>query len=201
MAIPERTELNPPPKRGEEPWFLPVHAQRVDQALTGQCRGRRSQQRGDFPVIEHAVNAVVFSAKSRRTTTRAPPPLSKHNGAPIFARARAAMSETPALGRGLQLVVLVLAALFEVGGDALIRAGLRGKGFVLIAIGFVILGSYGLVLNQLSTNFSKLLGVYVGLFAVVSVLFGKFLFQESIPLSTWLGLGVVLVGSLIIQWG
>ncbi len=111
------------------------------------------------------------------------------------------MTENPALGRGLQLVVLVLAALFEVGGDALIRAGLRGKGFALIATGFVILGSYGLVLNQIPMDFSKLLGVYLGLFAVVSVLFGKFLFHESIPLGTWLGLGVVLVGSLIIQWG
>ncbi|MEI9940978.1 MAG: hypothetical protein WDO69_27490 [Pseudomonadota bacterium] len=111
------------------------------------------------------------------------------------------MIESSAMSRPAQLVVLVLAALFEVGGDALIRTGLRGKGWLLIALGFVILGSYGLVLNQVPVDFSKLLGVYVGLFAVVSVLFGKFLFQESIPLSTWLGLGVVLVGSLIIQWG
>jgi drug/metabolite transporter superfamily protein YnfA len=112
-----------------------------------------------------------------------------------------AMPETPALSRGLQAVVLILAALFEVGGDALIRAGLRGRGVVLIALGFLILGSYGLVLNQIAIDFSKLLGVYVGLFAVVSVLFGKFLFHEAIPPSTWLGLGVVLTGSLIIQWG
>jgi drug/metabolite transporter superfamily protein YnfA len=100
-----------------------------------------------------------------------------------------------------QLAVLVLAALFEVGGDALIRAGLRGKGLLFIVIGFCILGSYGLVLNQVAIDFSKLLGVYVGLFALVSILFGKFLFSESIAPSTWLGLGVVLLGSLIIQWG
>jgi small multidrug resistance family-3 protein len=111
------------------------------------------------------------------------------------------MPEHPALSRGLQIVVLVLAALFEVAGDALIRAGLRGKGVALIALGFVILGSYGLVLNQIAIDFSKLLGAYVGLFALVSVLFGKFLFQEAIPPSTWLGLSVVLVGSAIIQWG
>ena len=111
------------------------------------------------------------------------------------------MTEYPAMSRGVQLLVLVLAALFEVGGDALIRAGLRGKGLGLIAAGFVILGSYGLVLNQISIDFSKLLGVYVGLFAIVSVLFGKFLFQEAVPLSTWLGLAIVLVGSVVIQWG
>ena len=101
----------------------------------------------------------------------------------------------------VQLAVLVLAALFEVGGDALIRAGLRGKGLLSIAIGFCILGSYGLVLNQLPFDFSKLLGAYVGLFALVSVLWGMLLFKESIQLSTWLGLGVVLLGSAIIQWG
>lgn len=101
----------------------------------------------------------------------------------------------------VQLVVLVLAALCEVGGDALIRAGLRGKGLVLIAMGFCVLGSYGLVLNQVPIDFSKLLGVYVGLFALVSILWAMLLLKESIPLSTWLGLSVVLLGSSIIQWG
>jgi drug/metabolite transporter superfamily protein YnfA len=105
------------------------------------------------------------------------------------------------MSRLIQLLVLVVAALFEVGGDALIRAGLRGKGYLLIAIGFAVLGSYGVVLNQIALDFSKLLGVYVGLFAAVSVLFGRFLFHEAIPTSTWLGLGVVLVGSAVIQWG
>ena len=111
------------------------------------------------------------------------------------------MSTNAVFNKGTQLVVLVLAALFEVGGDALIRAGLRGKGLLMIAIGFAVLGSYGLVLNQIAIDFSKLLGVYVGLFALVSVLFGKFLFSEAIPSSTWLGLGIVLLGSAVIQWG
>jgi small multidrug resistance family-3 protein len=57
------------------------------------------------------------------------------------------------------------------------------------------------VLNQIAIDFSKLLGAYVGLFALVSVLFGRFLFNEAVPTSTWLGLGIVLVGSAVIQWG
>lgn len=100
----------------------------------------------------------------------------------------------------LRLTILVLAAVFEVGGDALIRAGMRGNVIWLIALGFGVLGGYGVVLNQIPIDFSKLLGVYVGLFALVSVLFGKFLFHELIPTGTWLGLGVVLLGSAIIQW-
>lgn len=111
------------------------------------------------------------------------------------------MSANSVAGRLAQLAILAFAAVFEVGGDALIRAGLRGKIVWLVALGFGALGSYGLVLNQIPIDFSKLLGVYVGLFALVSVLFGKFLFHEAIPNSTWLGLGVVLAGSAIIQWG
>jgi drug/metabolite transporter superfamily protein YnfA len=103
--------------------------------------------------------------------------------------------------KAVQLAVLVVAALCEVSGDALIRAGLRGRGLSFMAIGFCVLGSYGLVLNQVPIDFSKLLGGYIGLFALASVLLGMLLFEESIPLSTWLGLGVVLLGSAIIQWG
>ena len=103
--------------------------------------------------------------------------------------------------KAVQLGVLVLAALFEVGGDALIRSGLRGSGLWAIAVGFVILGSYGLVLNQVPIDFSKLLGAYVGLFAVTSVLCGRFLFREAPAPHVWLGVGVVLLGSAIIQWG
>ena len=111
------------------------------------------------------------------------------------------MATGAAFSRTVQLLVLVLAALFEVSGDALIRAGLRGKGLVLIVFGFVVLGSYGVVLNQLPIDFSKLLGVYVGLFALVSILFGKLIFGETIPIATWLGLAIVLLGSAVMQWG
>jgi small multidrug resistance family-3 protein len=100
-----------------------------------------------------------------------------------------------------QLAVMAAAALLEVGGDALIRKGIRGAGLGLVALGFIVLGSYGVVVNRLAIDFSKLLGAYVGVFAIVSVLFGRIVFQETIPTSTWLGLGVVLAGSLIIQLG
>jgi len=111
------------------------------------------------------------------------------------------MGSPVVFNKTVQMLVLMLAALFEVGGDALIRAGLRGKGFAMIAFGFIVLGSYGLVLNQLPIDFSKLLGVYVGLFALVSVLFGKLIFGETIPIATWLGLAIVLLGSAVMQWG
>lgn len=106
------------------------------------------------------------------------------------------------MGRSaVALLVMVLAAAFEVGGDALIRKGLRGAGPALVAIGFVVLGVYGIIVNKLDLDFSKLLGAYVGFFAVVSVCTGRFVFREAVPLSTWIGLAVILAGSLIIHVG
>ena len=98
-------------------------------------------------------------------------------------------------------VVFAAAAVLEVAGDAIIRAGLRGRGIAIVAVGFAVLGSYGVVVNLLDIDFSKLLGAYVGIFAIVSVLIGRFFFGDQVPISTWLGLLVVLGGSLIIHLG
>ena len=105
------------------------------------------------------------------------------------------------MSSAVQMLLMVLAAALEVGGDALVRKGLRGAGLGLVALGFIVLGSYGVVVNRLNLDFSRLLGAYVGFFAIVSVLFGRIVFKEQIATSTWVGLGVVLGGSLIIQLG
>jgi small multidrug resistance family-3 protein len=97
--------------------------------------------------------------------------------------------------------VMMVAALCEVGGDAMVRAGLRGSGWVLGALGVVTLGAYGVIVNLLAIDFSRLLATYVAFFAIVSVGFGRLLFAEKIGPSTWLGLGVILAGSLIVQLG
>lgn len=99
------------------------------------------------------------------------------------------------------LLVLLIAAVFEVAGDAVIRRGLRGAGLPIVALGFVMLGAYGVVVNQLGWDFSRLLGVYVAVFAVAAVLAGRLVFGESIPIATWLGLAIIVAGGLIIQFG
>ena len=103
--------------------------------------------------------------------------------------------------RWVAAVVFLVAAVLEVAGDALIRRGLRGGGLVVVAGGFCTLGLYGVIVNQLRVDFSRLLGAYVGVFAVVSVAVGRFAFGERVPPSTWLGLAVILAGSLIIHMG
>ncbi|MFZ0505489.1 MAG: hypothetical protein WAM44_17350 [Chthoniobacterales bacterium] len=94
-----------------------------------------------------------------------------------------------------------LAAIFEVGGDAVIRMGIKSNNLVLMLLGAATLGGYGLIVNSVDWSFAKIFGVYVGAFALVAVLFGKFLFREQIPLSTWIGLAIIVTGGLVIQFG
>ena len=101
----------------------------------------------------------------------------------------------------LAWVVFVGAAILEVGGDAVVRKGLRGSSLAVVLAGCAVLGGYGVVVNIVKWDFSKLLGVYVAVFAVVSVLFGRFAFRENIPAATWIGLAVIVSGAMIIQFG
>ena len=101
----------------------------------------------------------------------------------------------------LAWLVFIGAALLEVGGDAVVRKGLRGSNLSVIVAGCVMLGAYGIVVNTVKWDFSRLLGVYVAVFALISVLFGHFVFKETIPGTTWIGLAVILCGSSIIQFG
>jgi small multidrug resistance family-3 protein len=110
-------------------------------------------------------------------------------------------SKTLMLGKAGAVAIYIGAAVLEVAGDALIRKGMRGSGAALIVAGFLTLGSYGVVVNLLNVDFSRLLGAYVGVFAVVSVLIGRYVFQDAVPASTWLGLAIILGGSLIIHLG
>ena len=98
-------------------------------------------------------------------------------------------------------LIFIAAALLEVGGDAAFRRGLRGGGMAFIIAGWVSLGCYGLVVNSVKWDFSKLIGVYVGFFALVSVLVGRIAFRESIPSTTWLGLALIIIGGVVIQFG
>ncbi len=98
-------------------------------------------------------------------------------------------------------LVFLGSALLEVGGDAVVRRGLHGTNVVIILAGGIMLGCYGLLVNTVRWDFSRLLGVYVAVFAVVSVIFGRFVFGESVPNSTWLGLAIIVAGGMVIQFG
>jgi drug/metabolite transporter superfamily protein YnfA len=98
-------------------------------------------------------------------------------------------------------LIFLAASVLEVGGDAVIRKGLRGGGVVVVAAGCVLLGCYGVTVNMVQWDFSRLLGVYVAVFAAVSVLWGRFVFGETVLPTTWMGLAIIVAGGLVIQFG
>jgi drug/metabolite transporter superfamily protein YnfA len=101
----------------------------------------------------------------------------------------------------LAWAIFLGAALLEVGGDAVVRQGLRGGGLGVIGIGCAMLAAYGVLVNTVTWDFSRLLGVYVAVFALVSVVIGRVVLQEVVPPSTWLGLGLIVAGGAVIQFG
>ena len=101
----------------------------------------------------------------------------------------------------LTWIIFSCAALLEVTGDAAMRRGLRGGGLLSLLAGLAFLGSYGLAVNSVKADFSKSLGSYVAFFALISVLGGRFVFKETVPASTWIGLAIIMFGGLIIQLG
>jgi hypothetical protein len=91
----------------------------------------------------------------------------------------------------------VTAAGLEVGGDALVRIGLRGPTYSLAA-GAATLFAYGIVVNKSGLDFNRLMGVYIAAFFVVSQVI-SFIFFKQIPDDRMLlGGGLIVGGGLLI---
>jgi drug/metabolite transporter superfamily protein YnfA len=67
-----------------------------------------------------------------------------------------------------ELCLLLSAAVLEVAGDALIRAGLKGKAALLMIAGAAVLVAYGFMVNLTHLDFGRLMGIYIVLFFVVA---------------------------------
>jgi hypothetical protein len=95
------------------------------------------------------------------------------------------------------LAILILAAALEVGGDALVRIGLRGPAYWMAA-GGVVLFAYGVLVNLSGLDFNRLMGIYIAVFFVVSQVI-SFLFFKQIPDDRiLLGGGFIVTGGLLI---
>jgi drug/metabolite transporter (DMT)-like permease len=103
------------------------------------------------------------------------------------------------------IFTLFLAALFEAGGDALVRAGLnvpsasRRLGFMLA--GAAVLFVYGFTVNAPGWDFGRLIGVYVVFFFLVAQLISWFAFQQK-PTPALIAGGALIVagGTVIAFW-
>jgi small multidrug resistance family-3 protein len=92
------------------------------------------------------------------------------------------------------LVLLVVAALLEVGGDALVRAGLERRAVAPMLAGGAVLVAYGFMVNLTKLDFSRLMGVYIVIFFLVAQGVAVLVFKERLALP-------VLVGGLLVVSG
>ena len=100
---------------------------------------------------------------------------------------------------GRLVVLLVVSALLEVGGDAGMRTGLQGKqaGF---GIGAILLISYGLIVNLTKLDFSKLMGIYIAIFFVVSQILAVLVFKEKIHPPVLIGGALIIAGGCVMTF-
>ena len=79
-----------------------------------------------------------------------------------------------------EAMLLALAAVLEVGGDALVRWGLKGGRWYGLALGAAVLFGYGLSVNLPKWDFGRLMGVYIAAFFVVAQAVAVVFFHERL---------------------
>jgi small multidrug resistance family-3 protein len=99
----------------------------------------------------------------------------------------------------MALIFLICAAVLEVGGDALCRAGLRGSRVSLLMLGGIVLLLYGIMVNAPAWNFGRLLGVYIAVFFVVSQIVAVGIFREPISPPMLIGGALIVTGGLVLS--
>jgi drug/metabolite transporter superfamily protein YnfA len=100
----------------------------------------------------------------------------------------------------LTAVLLTVAACLEVGGDAIVRLGLKSAGIPRIGLfvaGAAVLFGYGLFVNTAPADFGRLLGIYVVLFFVVAQIVNLAVFNVRPTAPILVGGALVLAGGLV----
>jgi drug/metabolite transporter superfamily protein YnfA len=101
------------------------------------------------------------------------------------------------MSRTTALSILLLAAVLEAGGDAVVRMGLHASGTarpLILFAGASLLFAYGWSVNSPPWDFGKLLGIYVVFFFLVAQLISWIFFKQQPT-------GAVLLGGLLILSG
>jgi hypothetical protein len=99
-------------------------------------------------------------------------------------------------------LLLLLAAVLEAGGDALVRAGLHSPGSFgrvgLFIAAAAVLFAYGLMVNAPAWDFGRLLGVYVTLFFLVAQAINLIFFGIRPGPPVFVGGALIVAGGLVI---
>lgn len=101
-------------------------------------------------------------------------------------------------------LLLLLAALLEAGGDAIIRkslfehAGLAQLGLFLA--GTCVLAAYGAFLNLAPLEFGQVVGLYIAILFVVWQMINYFAFGQIPSPPVWAGGALIVIGGLIVSF-
>jgi drug/metabolite transporter superfamily protein YnfA len=100
------------------------------------------------------------------------------------------------------LLMLVVAAVLEVGGDAAIRHGLVRSSSASLLAGSLALVAYGFAVNvPRSVDFGRLMGLYIVMFFVVSQVVNHLTFGGRPSASLLCGGALIVSGGLVIHAG
>jgi small multidrug resistance family-3 protein len=107
------------------------------------------------------------------------------------------------MARTTAIAILLLAAILEAGGDALMRAGLHRnliwQRALLFALAALVLFAYGWTVNTPPWDFGKLLGIYVVFFFLVAQLISWLVFKQTPSLAIAIGGLLIVAGGLVIS--
>jgi drug/metabolite transporter (DMT)-like permease len=107
------------------------------------------------------------------------------------------------MSRSTAILILLLAASLEAGGDAIIRVGLHTNStwhrYVLFFAAAIILFAYGWTVNAPPWDFGKLLGLYVVFFFVIAQLISWLFFKQTPSMTLILGGSLIVAGGIVIS--
>ena len=100
--------------------------------------------------------------------------------------------------------LLIVAALLETGGDAVVRLGLHAPSAIsriaLFGMGGLILFGYGYVVNAPSWDFGRLLGVYIVFFFVIAQIISWIVFHQRPTMPVLIGGVLIVAGGIVISY-
>src|SRR5881275_2854295 len=103
------------------------------------------------------------------------------------------------------LLILLVAAVLEAGGDALVRSGIHasasGTRLLFWLTGGLVLFTYGYVVNAPPWDFGRLLGIYVVFFFVVAQVISWAVFDQKPDRLVIVGGSFIVLGGLIMSAG
>jgi hypothetical protein len=102
------------------------------------------------------------------------------------------------------LILLVIATLLEVGGDAVVRMAIYNHvGAIRIGLflgGAALLFGYGSFLNLAPIEFGRVVGLYVAILFVVWQVINFIVFRSLPTMPIWVGGGLVIAGGAIVTF-